>query len=170
MKYLGIIINGKLKWDDHVDYAKIDIARKIGFMYRSYKYVSKRHKWTIYSSIIEPYFVYSHTICLHLIILKWDFKYSRIKLRFILNKGCDTPVLETIESLDWLNVKQLITCHTLKFINKLRLGQLTSYLYERIQYNFEIHDYITRNRNNIKLPRMKTDLQRKSVFFEGFKR
>ena len=46
-----------------------------------------------------------------------------------------------IGSLDWLNVKQLITYHTLKFISKLRLGQLPSYLYERIQYNFEVHDY-----------------------------
>ena len=37
-----------------------------------------------------------------------------------------------IESLDWLNVKQLITYHTFKLINKLRLGQLSKYLYERI--------------------------------------
>ena len=66
-------------------------------------------------------------------------------------------------------MKQLITYHTLKFISKLRLGQLPSYLYERIQYNFEIHDYNTRNRNNMRLPRMKTDLQKKSVFFEGLK-
>ena len=57
----------------------------------------------------------------------------------------------------------------MKFINKLRLGQLPSYLYERFPYNFNIHDYNTRNRNNMRLPRMKTDLQRKSEFFEGFK-
>ena len=57
----------------------------------------------------------------------------------------------------------------MKFISKLRLGQLPSYLYERIQYNFEVHDYNTRNRNNMRLPRMTTDLRQKSVFFEGFK-
>ena len=38
-----------------------------------------------------------------------------------------------IESLDWLNVKQLINLLT------NRLGQLPSYLYERMQYNFEAH-------------------------------
>ena len=79
-------------------------------------------------------------------------------MRFILNKWYDTPVAEMIESLDWLNVKQLITYHTLQFIKKLRLGQLPSYLYERIQYNFEVHDYNTRNRNNMRLLRIKTDL------------
>ena len=73
-----------------------------------------------------------------------------------------------IESLDSLNVKQLIMYHTLKFISKLRLDQLPSYLYEIIQYNFKVHDYNTRNRNNMRLPKMKTDLQKKSVFFEGF--
>ena len=90
-------------------------------------------------------------------------------IRFILNKGYDTPVAEMIESLDWLNVKQLIKYQTLKFTSKLRLGQLPIYLYERIQYNFEVHDYNTRNRNNMRLPRTKTDFQKKSVFFEGFK-
>ena len=28
-------------------------------------------------------------------------------MRFILNRGCDTPVAEMIESLDWLNGKRL---------------------------------------------------------------
>ena len=87
-------------------------------------------------------------------------------VRFILNKGYDTPVAEMIGSLDSLNMKQLITYHTLKFISKLKLGQLPSYLYERIQYNFVVHDYNTRNRNYIRLPRMKTDIQKKGVFFE----
>ena len=47
--------------------------------------------------------------------------------------------------------------HTLKFINKLGLAQLPSYLYESIQYKVEVHDCNARN------------LQRRSVFFEGFK-
>ena len=38
MKYLAIIIDRKLKWDDHVDYTESNIAKKIGFMYRSCKY------------------------------------------------------------------------------------------------------------------------------------
>ena len=37
-----------------------------------------------------------------------------------------------------------------------------------MQYNFEVHDYNTGNRNNMRLPRMKTDLQKRSAFFEGF--
>ena len=62
MQYLGIIIDRKLKWDDHVDYAESNIARKTGFMYRLCKYVSKRHKLTIYQSILEPYFAIPPTI------------------------------------------------------------------------------------------------------------
>ena len=57
MKYLGIIIDRKLKWDHHVDYTESDIARKIGLMYRSCKYVSKWHKLTIYRSIILSYII-----------------------------------------------------------------------------------------------------------------
>ena len=155
MKYLGII-DRKLKWDDHIDYTESNIARKIEFMFRSCKYVNKRHKLTIYRSIIGPYFVYSLTILFTLNNAQmWTFHIQQNKImRIIVNNGYDTPVAEMIGSLDWLNVKQLITYHTLKFISKLRLGQLPSYLYERIQYNFKVHDYNT-NRNNMRLPRMK---------------
>ena len=171
MKYLGIIIDRKLKWKNYIDYTQCNIARKIGFMYRSCKYVSKRHKLTIYRSIIEPYFVYSPTILFALNnaqIRRLQIQQNKI-IRFILNKEYDTPVAEMMGSMGWLNVKQLITYHTLKFISQLRLGQLSSYLYEGIQYNFEVHDCNTRNRNNMRLSRMKTDLQKKSVFFKGFK-
>ena len=104
-------------------------------MYRSYKYVSKRHKLTTYRSTIEPYFVYSPTILFTLNnaqMRRFQIQQNKI-MRFILNKRYDTPVAEMIESLDWLNVKQLINLLT------NRLGQLPSYLYERMQYNFEAH-------------------------------
>ena len=83
-------------------------------MYRSCKYVNKRHKLTIYRSIIESYFADSHTILFTLNnaqMKKFQIQPNKI-IRLILNKGYDTPVAETIESLDWLNVKQLITYST----------------------------------------------------------
>ena len=89
MKYLGIIIDRKLKWNDHVDYTESNIARKIWFMYRSCKYISKRHKLTIYRSIIEPYFVYSPTILFTLNnaqMRRFQIQQSKI-IRFMLNKG-----------------------------------------------------------------------------------
>ena len=116
MKYLGIIIDRKLKWDDHVDYTASNIARKIGFIYRSCKYVSKWHKLTIYRSIIETYFVYCPTILFTLNnaqIRTFQIQQNKI-MRIIVNKGYDTPLAEMIGSLDWLNVKQLITYHIFK--------------------------------------------------------
>ena len=38
-----------------------------------------------------------------------------------------------------------------------------------VQANFKVHYYNTWNGNNTKLPKIKTDLQRKSVFFDRFK-
>ena len=110
MKYLGIIIDKKLKWKDNCDYTESNIAKKIGFMCRSCKYVSKRHKLTIYRSIIEPYFVYSPTILFTLKnaqMKRFEIQQNKI-MRFILNRGYDTPIAEMIKTLDWLNVKQLI--------------------------------------------------------------
>ena len=76
IKYLASLLIGNLN-------------EKIGFMYRSYKYVSKRHKFTIYRSIIELYLVHSPTILFtvnNAQMRRFQIQQNKI-MRFILNKG-----------------------------------------------------------------------------------
>ncbi|XP_067622537.1 probable RNA-directed DNA polymerase from transposon BS isoform X1 [Eurosta solidaginis] len=150
IKYLGIIIDDKLKFDEHLKYIEGKISKKIGFMFRSCRHISMQYKIMVYRSIIEPHFIYCPTILFALA----DSQKSRLQIkqnkvmRFILRKRYDTPIKDLLDSLNWLSVKQNITYYTLKFIHNIKLGNLPNYLSESVRLNREVHSYQTRHNNN----------------------
>ena len=55
--YLGVIINHKLNWTQHVDYVKNKISKGIGIMYRVRNFLTKKSLLNIYYSYIYPYHI-----------------------------------------------------------------------------------------------------------------
>ena len=58
LKYLGVIIDYKLNWTQHIDHVKKKISKGIGIMYRAKNYLSKLSMRKLYYSYIYPYFIY----------------------------------------------------------------------------------------------------------------
>ena len=40
-KFLGVIIDNKLKWNDHITYVKSKISKTIGFFYKMRQYLGR---------------------------------------------------------------------------------------------------------------------------------
>ena len=57
-KYLGVIINHKLNWTQHIDYVKSKISKGIGIMYRARNCLTKKSLLNLYYSYIYPYLIY----------------------------------------------------------------------------------------------------------------
>ena len=57
-KYLGVIIDYKLNWIDHIAYIKNKISKGIGIMYRARNFLNKSSLIGLYYSYIYPYFTY----------------------------------------------------------------------------------------------------------------
>ena len=57
-KYLGVIIDRKLNWIDHITYVKNKIAKGIGIMYKSRQFLSKRALLDLFYAYIYPYMTY----------------------------------------------------------------------------------------------------------------
>ena len=60
-KYLGIIIDEKLTWEDHIDYISLKIKRNIGIMRRVRGDIPKTSLTLLYKTLVEPYFRYCNT-------------------------------------------------------------------------------------------------------------
>ena len=58
IKYLGVILDNKLSWIQHISYVKNKISKGIGIMYKARNYITKKALIGLYHSYIYPYFIY----------------------------------------------------------------------------------------------------------------
>ena len=57
-KYLGIIIDVKFNWIEHLTYIKNKISKAIGIMYKTRQYLNKSSLVNLYYSYVYPYLTY----------------------------------------------------------------------------------------------------------------
>ena len=61
-KFLGVIIDNKLTWKDHINYVAGKVSRAIGMIVKAKKYLRKEALLTLYYSFVYPYFTYCNHI------------------------------------------------------------------------------------------------------------
>jgi hypothetical protein len=62
IKYLGVIIDNNLKFDEYVDYVIKKAAKKISYLGRLSRILSKKTKILIYNCIVAPHFEYCASV------------------------------------------------------------------------------------------------------------
>ena len=58
VKCLGMIVDDKLTWSQHVDYISSKITRNIGILKSIRHFIPKESLSLLYHTLIEPYFKY----------------------------------------------------------------------------------------------------------------
>ena len=58
IRFLGVIINNKLQWDDHKIHLKNNINKALGIIYSCRDILKQSHLTNLYKSFIQPYFNY----------------------------------------------------------------------------------------------------------------
>lgn len=74
-----------------------------------------------------------------------------------------------LKALNWMSVTQRINYNVIVFVYKMINKLVPEYLYNKITYANEIHDRNTRNRNEVRLPNIRTENARKCILYNGFK-
>ena len=57
-KCLGVIIDHKLNWIEHISYVKSKISKGIGIMYKARQFFNKKALLMLYHAYIYPYMTY----------------------------------------------------------------------------------------------------------------
>ena len=58
LKYIGVIIDYKLNWTQHIAHVKNKVSKGISIMYRARSYLTKNSLKKLYFSYIYPYLTY----------------------------------------------------------------------------------------------------------------
>ena len=57
-KFLGLIIDDKLKWHEHIQQVTHKIARSVGILYKIRHYLNKQTLLNMYYTFVFPYLIY----------------------------------------------------------------------------------------------------------------
>ena len=126
-KFLGVIIDNKLKWQHHIAYISSKISKEIGIIIKARKFLSTSSLRNLYYSFIYPYLVY----CKHV--------WGNASLCY-LNK---LSVLQKKAIRIIAGVRPRTSTHPLfQELKVLNLHQLNVYLIARLMYKVHTADII----------------------------
>ena len=140
IKYLGITIDSKLKFDVHIRLICAKVSKSVGIMNRLKKFVSTTVLRSIYFSLIYPYLIYCN--------LCWGNSYqSHLRPLKILQK----KAIRLISGADYLaHTNELFIHNKVLKLSDINFYRQALYVHSNLS-NFDTtsHSYETRNRSQI---------------------
>ena len=169
IKFLGVLIDNKLTWKQHIAYVSGKIARGIGMIIKARQYLNKQGLISLYYSFIYPYLTY----CNHI----WGStsKTSLKRLTTLQNKA-----VRIIAHARWrassdpiykhLNIMKLAHINTYligRFMFRISIGKVPESLTSLLKKNSDYHSYSTRIADLYHVPCVKLDLSKTGIKYRG---
>ena len=168
-KFLGVEIDNKLTWKDHIQFIASKVSKTISLLRRLRYIFPKRILRMIYMSLIYSYLNYC--------ILIWGSAYNNAlnplyilqkkAVRLINNSQYLDHTLPIFNSLKLLPLRQIFELNCLNFLYKcLKTDQFPEFK-RRLLSNLSVRNYNTRRANSIRTPSVRLDICKRSYFYKG---
>ena len=111
-KYLGVIVDDSLTWEDHIDYITLKINRGIGIIRRVRQFIPEKSLLLLHQTLIDPYFRYCSTVwgqCGETLKDKSQALQNRAARSIAKVKYKDADHLQLLLKFGWLSVHSLIS-------------------------------------------------------------
>ena len=120
VKYLGVMIDDKLGWSEHINYLISKVSSMTGILYPNKHYLPMNCKRSIYFALIYSVLIYCVEVYAN--VNKSTLKPLIIKcnrlLRLLQHKSRRTPLYDLYSTFDTLPIDLLFEYHTAKFIHR----------------------------------------------------
>lgn len=171
MKYLGIMIDDKLRFKEHCEYMLKKIGKKTSFLNRIGQYVSAYTRCVIYKTIVAPHFEY----CATLLVDMGETELNKLQIaqnramRVILQCSRYTKVEDMLRAVQFMSVRQRLHYNICIFIFKAAKNLLPKELKQKLVVVGSRTNRVTRQAGDIFIKFRKTRSAQKSLFYEGVK-
>ena len=168
-KFLGVIIDEKLNWCEHIKSIKSKISKSIGIICKARKKLNKSVLLTLYYSFVHPYLTYGLEIwgnTYHIYVNLLNVLQKKV-IRLIKNVGPRESTIDIFKELRILNLSNLYKVSIAIFMFKYCKNELPFIFHEMFKYCTDIHNYNTRSANQLNVPFCRLDIAKRQVRFNG---
>ena len=170
-KYLGVVIDANLSWQQHVEYIYKKIIKFTSIFYKINHKLNFDILRMIYFAFVHPHLsygieIYGNTYQAHLnrlIIL------NNKLLRILQNCAHNTPVAKLYKNFNTLSLPDLHSYQILRFVHTFIYchSKLPCVFSEYFSSNSAVHAYNTRNKDSLHLESFHSSLGQRSINFKG---
>ena len=128
-KYLGVQIDNKLYWKEHIKTVSSKVSRAIGFLKEAKSFLPEK-TLRMYTGIVEPYFRYCCSIwgCCGLTEINRLQKLQNRAAGIITGSRIDSPGLPLVKRLGWKSIDELINSESNNMVLKSLHGLAPPYM------------------------------------------
>jgi len=158
VKFLGVLIDEKLKWNEHVKIAKQKVSRSFYAINRAKHFLPRKHLITLYYSLVYPYLNYGITLwgATYDIYLKNLILIQKKIVRIIAGASYNEhsePLFKKLKLLKLPDIYRLqISKYVLSFLHHIVPTQLNTIF----NISKDTHEHSTRHSTALKLQMTKT--------------
>lgn len=168
-KFLGVFIDDKLSWKQHINIIKTKVAKSIGILCKARKTLNVATLITLYNSFIYPYFTYGIEVwgSAGNSFLDSISKLQKRCIRIITSSGYRAHSEPLFKRLNILPLSKMYSYCIVKLMYKFRKHQVPTALNSMFETREQIHPYRTRQRTQLHLPAGRTTLVHRSFKYRG---
>ena len=163
-KFLGIIIDDKLNWHDHIDHCRRKISNGLYAMNINKNILSCNNLRLLYFSLVHPHLTYGNILwgTSHKSYIQKLFVMQKKAVRIATNSCYNEHSPPLFQRLHIPNLNDLIEINLCRFVYCHLKGLLPSPLDDIFTVNTDVHHYDTRHNNDIHLTPLHTDVAHRS--------
>ena len=170
-KFLGVTVDQNLSWKTHIDNLRKKCCSSVGILYKVNKFLPESALLSLYHTLVLSHFSYgitgwssasdSHKSKLHIM--------QKRALRAISNSNFRSHSNPLFINYNQLKVFDLCNLNIGSFMYNYCNNLLPSAFNNLFNTNDDYHTYNTRNASDFKYPKIRTELGRKSISYQGVK-
>ena len=167
VKLLGLHLDQNLTWDSHVTQIVKKCNRSLAQVGRVKDLLPRQQRIAVVNALIIPHIDYCCSV--------WgNTTQNNIRrLQVVQNRaarlalGCDryTHVDSMLKTLGWLTVRDRIQQKSIATFERIMLTKQPKALHDKITFQSQIHNYRTRSMNTIRLPKPKSNSQKRRFLY-----
>jgi len=170
VKFLGIIIDEKVTWGEHIAKVRKKLSSSLFAIRRAKHALTPKHLKILYYSLFYPHIDYG--------IILWGSASKKLTnqiwilqkkaIRTISGQTYNTPTNPLFSKLRILKFIDIYKFHLATFMHKLYNAALPIPLNRNLVVSHQIHQHFTRNINNPRRPKPRINITTRSIYYSSY--